>query len=796
MEEMKVNVELESEVNELFSKTKVIQKFKNKSKDPLELKIYVYKKKGLIFSSFSSKIGDSIMVKSKVIKKEKAKEKYTDSVAGGNAAIFVSDDPYNENRIIINMGNIPANSEVLFISEFISLVETSKSYEFELFRNFPIFQGVNLVYENSELKGNIHIKTKNKICKIEKEILMEQLKIVKEKNEMNNNYLISYEIKALPNFSPYNLEYIPCSKIFFELEEDNKPIIYSQKSLFDKNELNYYMQYKMKSNNLESEKELEEKPALFIFLIDQSGSMSGSSIKIASQALKIFIQSLPAKSYYQIIGFGSSFVKYDNTPKKYIQNNINKTIEMIDNLTAKLGGTDIYSPLKDIFDSYKIYDKINLPKNIFLLTDGEIENKKETLELIEKNNSKFTIYSIGIGNSFDKDLIKNAGLLGKGSYNFCPKLEGLNTIIADEVSRAIRPYMTKINFNTSLDNDNIIKNNNIPNIMRENEIINFNYIINDKNKKNKIKVNVEYLENDKNEIKKNYEIIPEEVPEGEELSKLIINNYINNSDLSNEEKIKLALKYQIFTNETSLFAEVELSEKVSKEMKLKIIGDKDNNIIKYNQPSNYSDFFKNSIQDLNNYYDGDNEILNNDYDGDKEFFGISKIENYDSIQNECCINELGPPLFLELSQCIIEPLLEKKRDRKSKGKNKKLVKDKNTSESGIISDKKEKKIDLNKKEDVMKIINTQDFVKGFWNENKETKNIKKKYNKEYNLLKELKNKNMNNNVIMTIIIIYFINKEHSELLKELSRIIKKAKLFIKKETKSSYEDIIKEIDIN
>jgi hypothetical protein len=96
----------------------------------------------------------------------------------------------------------------------------------------------------------------------------------------------------------------------------------------------------------------------------------------------------------------------------------------------------------------------------------------------------------------------------------------------------------------------------------------------------------------------------------------------------------------------------------------------------------------------------------------------------------------------------------------------------------------------------MKIINTQNFIEGFWSENKQTKIIKEKYQKEYNLIKNLKNEKINDNVAITIIIIYFIYKEHFELLKELSRIIKKAKLFIKKEIKISYEQIIKDIGIN
>ena len=126
-----VNVEIDSKVNELFAKTNVTQKFKNESNDPIELKIHIYKNNSLIFSSFQAKIGDSITVKSKVIKKEKAEIKYTDSISSGNAAIYVYEDPFDEQRIIINMGNIPANEEVIFISEFIQFVESSKTYEFE-----------------------------------------------------------------------------------------------------------------------------------------------------------------------------------------------------------------------------------------------------------------------------------------------------------------------------------------------------------------------------------------------------------------------------------------------------------------------------------------------------------------------------------------------------------------------------------------------------------------------------------------------------------------------------------------
>jgi len=102
------------------------------------------------------------------------------------------------------------------------------------------------------------------------------------------------------------------------------------------------------------------------------------------------------------------------------------------------------------------------------------------------------------------------------------------------------------------------------------------------------------------------------------------------------------------------------------------------------------------------------------------------------------------------------------------------------------------KIKENKGINIQKIINEQNFVEGYWEINE---NTKEKYEKKFKLLKELKDKNINDNIVITILIIYFINKEHYELLNELFMIIEKEKNYIKKNTKNSYENIIKIIGL-
>ena len=761
----KVITEVNSTVNELFAKSIVTQKFSNPTDNPIELKIYIIKNDKLLFSSFKCKIGDNVEVKSKVIKKEKAEVKYTDSIASGNAAIFVSQDPENENRTIINMGNIPPKNEVIFTTEFIHLIEASEKYEFELFRNLPIFKGGEDIYQNSELKGKIQISAKNEIINIEKKILMKNLKITEEKyiNDKKTNYIILYEIDQLPEFSWYNYEYIPSSKIYFD-SINNKPFIYCQESSL--NETNYILNYRYKKEKSENDEEISH-PSIFIFLLDQSGSMSGERIKIASKALELFIQSLPAGSYYQIIGFGSDYKVYEDAPKEYNIDNIKNSLEMIKKLGADLGGTNIEGPLKYIYDSDSKYEKIKLPRNIILLTDGDAWDKEKGLILIEKNNSKFMLHSIGIGNDFDEDLIKNAATLGKGNYNFCKDLDNLNNIIASEINKATSSYVTNIEIKSNLDEKNKIKNCNIPNILRDNSLINLYYILD--NNIDNINLNIKYddKEIDKT-IENNYKIIPEILEKGDDLSKLIIYNYINNDkNISEDEKIKLALKYQIFIKNTSLFAEINFSEKITEEMKLKIIGKKEDNIIPIlRREERYLECCYQACCD-------EDECCDYDYD-------------------ECCLDD-GDDEDCCYMKCSSPPKAHYENYNNNSS-------DKIEIGSDLIEEKKiikkEEKLDLNEKERIMKMVGTQNFVEGFWEDNEYTKEIKNKYQKEYEQIKGIKNKNMNDNIALTILIIYFLNKEHPNLMSELIMIIKKAKQFISKQTKDNYDNIIKEIGLN
>jgi hypothetical protein len=339
----------------------------------------------------------------------------------------------------------------------------------------------------------------------------------------------------------------------------------------------------------------------------------------------------------------------------------------------------------------------------------------------------------------------------------------------------------------------------------------------DNNNINLIHIDIKYVENDKNKnVSKNvktedYEIIPNELSKGEELSKLIINNYLlKNKNLEKEAKIKIALKYQILSDDTSLFAEVELSKKISKEMKSKIIGNKEDNIIKKFRPKYYD----------NDYLDLCDSIKESSYRCIKSSYSSSvhlrmsppqiksvRMKMSSKKKSACPIPSFDFSFCKNIGNSIKRFFSKSDKDTKKNVEfiPEQKIDDYKNCEDNKIYEKEEKeekevktaqKVDLNNKDDLMKMINTQDFISGFWDINEQTKIIKEKYEKKFESLKKIKDGKLNDKIIITILIIYFINKEYPELLKELVMIIKKGKSFIQEKTEETYENILKEIGIN
>ena len=606
------DVQIEAYANEAYAETFITQVYINTDFNPVEFSVDLPNKIGVQFMDFEVEIKDK-KVKSKLIAREKAEEKYSDAISAGNTGIY---SEYNKqyDKYIIHLGNIQPNTKVYFKSHFLqSLISNDLNYLFRLMDNFPFPSSNNWNYQqnnNINYKIKINFQTSSPLTIFEQKIngnnpiirnrfnedktKFEMELYIKGQNQNKDNYnnssIFNYNQNNYNNPSLFHTNNAPSifnynqnnynnnnSSLFnsiqnnnnnslisfeFQIKDYKKPKLYKQ---YDpkNDETTYLLSYFKTINNEENNDFTRSFPGLFYFIIDQSGSMAGRPIKLVIQTLKVFMQSLSKGSYYQLIGFGSDYKSYSDRPLAYTKENVNKTIINIENLKGDMGGTNLFKPLQYIYDNCKNNENFHLPQHIFILTDGYTEYKEQVLNIIDRNKSKYQIYANGIGNDFDGDFIRTAGECGFGSYKFINDIENLSVVINEQLRKSMRYYYDKVKFKVDKNNNNEIIYDFYRNeFILENQLINYSFIIKGKDKGN-IEIKncfnldgkelIEIFKFDENKILN--------LKDGDSLAKIAIHSLIQKGegeDFSNEEKIiKIAKKYQILCEYTSLFAEVE-----------------------------------------------------------------------------------------------------------------------------------------------------------------------------------------------------------------------------------------------
>lgn len=123
-------------------------------------------------------------------------------------------------------------------------------------------------------------------------------------------------------------------------------------------------------------------PSEFVFVIDCSGSMSGTNIQAAADTLITCVKSLPEGSYFNVIAFGSTFRQLFHSSAEYSKHTVERATTFANQLHACLGGTELLAPLRWIFKSSRCS---GLPCQVFILTDGGVTNTQAVLHTVRKN---------------------------------------------------------------------------------------------------------------------------------------------------------------------------------------------------------------------------------------------------------------------------------------------------------------------------------------------------------------------------------------------------------------------------
>ena len=421
-------IQIKATLTNGLAHVELMQRFVNTNDFPIETE-YVFPLDDSIAMSEFKILTEGKVLEGVLKKKEKAEQSYSDTIASGGTAYMASIDP-KDNTMHIQFGNISPGKDFVITLVFEKVLTVyDNCWYFALASKLligPIEFAITIlspsklsrcvcrshkvkpIYDQSCLKADLNYKSLDK----------------------NTSELVVYYRNASFNIpsgivqkAANHKDYAISVSLIPVLDEENDPHIDG----VDEDPVKVY----------KKDVSMPVYKGEHIFLLDYSGSMCGTPIQLAREALIIFLKSLPETSFFNIYIFGSSFEKAFPSSVEYNKKNLDFAINYLSNI-RELGGTDILQPLQDVVKTSKTPGFI---RNVYMLTDGCVDDKERTLDLIKMNNSDTIVHAIGIGNGVDENLIKQSGKFGKGESEL---INDLNDISSRIITLLIHAMSSKL----------------------------------------------------------------------------------------------------------------------------------------------------------------------------------------------------------------------------------------------------------------------------------------------------------------------------------------------------------------
>jgi Ca-activated chloride channel family protein len=182
-------------------------------------------------------------------------------------------------------------------------------------------------------------------------------------------------------------------------------------------------------------------PAEVIFLIDRSGSMQGTSIQEVRNALQLCLRSMIPGCCFNIVGFGSTFQTLFSDSQPYDEQSLAGASAHVTEMQADLGGTEILEALRFVLTRPR---HATLPRQVVVVTDGQVTNTDAVLSLGRGHASEARIFTFGIGAGSSHHLVNGLARVGGGSAEFIYPGERIEPKIVRQFGRLLSPALTDL----------------------------------------------------------------------------------------------------------------------------------------------------------------------------------------------------------------------------------------------------------------------------------------------------------------------------------------------------------------
>ncbi len=155
-------------------------------------------------------------------------------------------------------------------------------------------------------------------------------------------------------------------------------------------------------------------PREVVFIIDTSGSMEGTSIKQAKEALQMALDRLSPGDRFNVIEFNSVTRAVFGAPMPVDTATLAKAKSFVTALRAR-GGTEMKPALKAALTQDVAPGFV---RQVVFLTDGAVGNEGELIHLIRERLSDRRLFTIGIGSAPNSFFLTKAAQYGRGTFTF------------------------------------------------------------------------------------------------------------------------------------------------------------------------------------------------------------------------------------------------------------------------------------------------------------------------------------------------------------------------------------------
>ncbi|MFZ4539030.1 VIT and vWA domain-containing protein [Propionivibrio sp.] len=173
-----------------------------------------------------------------------------------------------------------------------------------------------------------------------------------------------------------------------------------------------------------------------VIVLDCSGSMMGDSMSLAKEGVQLGLGSLTPKERFAVMGFGTRFEHFDKELQPANRKNIDMARRFVTTL-GNLGGTELSHALE-----LALAYSDGHPMDILLLTDGEawaVDNA--TRKAKEKG---IRIFTVGIGSAVAEDTVRALADQTDGSCELVSPNEDMSARIFRHFNRMRQPEMRRL----------------------------------------------------------------------------------------------------------------------------------------------------------------------------------------------------------------------------------------------------------------------------------------------------------------------------------------------------------------